>query len=106
MEINNKKNLKSAAILSFTTTKNFEKWLKQNYLLHEGIWIKFAKKNRGNASISPEEALEIALCYGWIDGQKKSYDDKYFLNKYTPRRRGSLWSKRNYVIAERLIRKK
>ena len=98
--------LKEATILSFSSPKDFEKWIKKNYLLTEGIWIKFAKKNSAIASISPQEALEFALCYGWIDGQRKTFDDKYFLNKYTPRRKGSLWSKRNCVIANLLIKDK
>lgn len=90
-------------ILSFSTQIEFEKWIKQNVKSTEGIWLKFAKKNSGIVSISPEQALEIALCFGWIDGQRKSFDENYFLNRYTPRRKASLWSKRNIEIAERLI---
>lgn len=92
-----------APTLSFTSQKEFKKWLHKNHNSSDGLWVKFAKKNSNIPTLSPEEALETALCYGWIDGQKKSFDAQYFLNKYTPRRNASLWSKRNCEIAERLI---
>ncbi len=92
-----------APTLSFSNQKEFEEWLQAHHTSPEGLWVKFAKKASGIASVSPEETLEVALCYGWIDGQRKPFDEQYYLNKYTPRRMGSLWSKRNCAIAERLI---
>src|SRR5690606_33194167 len=67
-----------------------------------GLWIKFAKKASGILSVTPAEVLDVALCYGWIDGQRNKFDENYYLNKYTPRRPRSLWSKRNREIVERL----
>lgn len=93
-----------AKVITFENRKGFEKWLQKNYTLTCGVWIQFARKGSEIPSISPEEALEVALCYGWIDGQRKAFDTQYFLNKYTPRRKASLWSKRNCAIAERLIK--
>jgi uncharacterized protein YdeI (YjbR/CyaY-like superfamily) len=61
----------------------------------DGVWMKMARKSSGIPSIMRDEALDIALCYGWIDGQAKSIDDTYYLQKYTPRRPRSLWSKVN-----------
>lgn len=92
-----------APTLSFTNQKEFEEWLHAHHTSTEGLWVKFAKKASSIASVSPEETLEVALCYGWIDGQRKPFDEHYYLNKYTPRRKNSLWSKRNCAIAERLI---
>jgi uncharacterized protein YdeI (YjbR/CyaY-like superfamily) len=59
------------------------------------VWLKIAKKGSGIASVTYDEALDVALCYGWIDGQKKTFDNDHFLQKFTPRRSKSLWSKRN-----------
>jgi len=95
-----------APILAFATKEEFRKWLHEHYESPIGIWLKFAKKNSNIPSIRPEESLEVALCYGWIDGQRKSMDEDFFMNKYTPRRKASLWSKKNCDIAERLIREK
>jgi uncharacterized protein YdeI (YjbR/CyaY-like superfamily) len=66
--------------------------------------MKLAKKDSGIASITITEALDIALCYGWIDGQRNSFDEKYYLQKYTPRRPKSIWSKINVQKVERLIK--
>lgn len=95
-----------APTLFFPSQKEFKKWLHKNHGTPEGIWLKFAKKASGISSITPEEALEVALCYGWIDGQRKPVDENYYTNRYTPRRKTSLWSKRNCEIAERLITSK
>lgn len=96
----------TAPTLSFETQEAFHIWLKDHYTSTIGLWIKFAKKNSGIHSITPDEALELALCYGWIDGQRKPFDEQYYLNKYTPRRKTSLWSKRNCALAEQLIKTK
>lgn len=92
--------------LFFATPNDFQHWLHQHNTSVKSIWLKFAKKSSGIPSITPAEALEIALCYGWIDGQRKTFDEQFYINKYTPRRKGSLWSKRNCKIAIQLIKEK
>ncbi|HLL25476.1 MAG TPA: YdeI/OmpD-associated family protein [Kofleriaceae bacterium] len=67
------------------------------------MWIKFAKKGSGEPSITVAEAVEVALCYGWIDGQAKSIDDRHYLQRFTPRRAASMWSKINRDRVARLI---
>lgn len=82
-------------VQTFATAVAWERWLAENQQLTQGIWIKIAKKASGIASVTHDEALDVALCYGWIDGQRNSHDDQYFLQKFTPRRPKSMWSKRN-----------
>jgi len=89
-------------IKSFKTQKAFETWLSENFLLQEGIFLQLYKKNSGISSISYAEALDVALCYGWIDGIKKSNDEVSWLQKFTPRRARSIWSKINTQHVERL----
>lgn len=91
-------------ILSFTTIDLWEEWLKKNHTGTTGIWIKFFKKNSGVQTVTYDQALDIALCYGWIDSQLKKYDEQSYLQKFTPRRTKSLWSKRNREHIERLIK--
>lgn len=86
---------KELPILPFASASSWEEWLHQHHDEVAGVWIKMAKKASSIASVTHEEALEVALCYGWIDGQRKTADDSYFLQKFTPRRPKSLWSKRN-----------
>ena len=86
---------KDLPILPFASASSWEQWLARNHTRRDGVWIKVAKKATGIASVTHDEALDVALCYGWIDGQRKPGDSKYFLQKFTPRRRKSLWSKRN-----------
>src|SRR5919106_3373463 len=90
-------------ILPFESKKKWVDWLAKQHDKSTGVWLKLAKKDSGIASVNYEEALEFALCYGWIDGQKKGFDDKYWLQKFTPRRPKSIWSKINTEKAERLI---
>src|SRR5919108_6300792 len=90
-------------ILSFESKKKWADWLAKQYDKSTGMWLKIAKKNLGITSVTYEEALDVALCYGWIDGQKKGFDDKYWLQKFTPRGPKSIWSKINTEKAERLI---
>ncbi|HWU24381.1 MAG TPA: YdeI/OmpD-associated family protein [Candidatus Paceibacterota bacterium] len=97
---------KEMAILSFPTSKGFESWMEKNHATAPGLWLQIAKKDSGLTSISYAEALDVALCYGWIDGQKKSKDAKSYLQKFTPRRPKSLWSKVNREHVERLTRAK
>lgn len=89
-------------MLSFTTIKEFTSWLAKHHEASTGIWIRFFKKNSDVTSITYAEALDIALCYGWIDGQKKTYGTASWLQKFTPRRPKSIWSKRNREHIERL----
>jgi uncharacterized protein YdeI (YjbR/CyaY-like superfamily) len=91
-------------IISFKNSKEWNKWLSKNHLNSNGIWIRFFKKDSGVSSVIHDEALDEALCYGWIDGQLKKYDDKSWLQKFTPRRAKSIWSKRNIDITEQLIK--
>jgi uncharacterized protein YdeI (YjbR/CyaY-like superfamily) len=68
-----------------------------------GVWLKIAKKDSGIASVDYAQGLEVALCWGWIDGQRGRFDDRYFLTRFTPRTTKSRWSQRNCTIAEELI---
>jgi uncharacterized protein YdeI (YjbR/CyaY-like superfamily) len=91
------------SILPFEDKKKFAGWLAKQHDKSDGAWLKLAKKSTGIPSITYDEAVNLALCYGWIDGQKKGFDDKYWLQKFTPRRRKSIWSKINTEKVERLI---
>ena len=93
----------SHAIKSFTSAEKFRAWLEKNHTRVEGIWLRMAKKGSGAKSVTYAEALDEALCHGWIDGQKKSLDERFWLQKFTPRRAASKWSKINTGHAERLI---
>ena len=90
-------------ILSFETQQDWERWLTEHHTDTVGIWLKIAKKETGIPSVNYSEALDSALCYGWIDGQKASFDDQYWLQKFTPRRPKSIWSKVNCDKATALI---
>src|SRR6188768_1897922 len=89
-------------IISFTAPKDFEKWLGKNHSKSPGIWLRMFKKDSGKKSVNWQEAVEEALCYGWIDGQAKPYDKESWLQRFTPRRAKSIWSKRNTDHIERL----
>jgi len=91
-------------IISFQTQNKFRNWLLKKHNSSDGIWLRFYKKDSGVKSISYDQALEEALCFGWIDGQAKSYDEESYLQKFTPRRNGSIWSKRNTEKAEKFIK--
>jgi uncharacterized protein YdeI (YjbR/CyaY-like superfamily) len=73
----------------------WETWLETNHTDPTGLWLKISKKGSAIASITYDEALDTALCFGWIDGQKKSHDVDHFLQRFTPRRKRSMWSQRN-----------
>ena len=90
-------------ILPFATRGAWEAWLDEHHAASEGLWLKIAKKGSGIETVSYPEALEVALCYGWIDGQKASFDDRYWLQRFTPRRSRSKWSKVNRQKATELI---
>ena len=89
--------------LPFENKKKWADWLARQHDKSAGVWLKLAKKDSRIPSVTYEEALDVALCYGWIDGQKKGFDDKYWLQKFTPRGPKSIWSKINTEKAERLI---
>lgn len=91
-------------IKTFTSAALFAAWLEKNHARSSGIWIRIAKKEAAKKSITYDEALDLALCYGWIDGQKKTYDEASWLQKFTPRRAKSIWSERNKEHARMLIR--
>ena len=89
-------------ILTFTSTEDFTSWLARHHKVSPGIWMRLFKIKSGVPTITYAEALDVALCYGWIDGQKKTYDTASWLQKFTPRRHKSIWSKRNREHVERL----
>lgn len=94
-------------IKSFASSKQWMEWLAMNYAISgNGIWLRIFKKDSGETTITYDEALDEALCFGWIDGQKKTYDEKSWLQKFTPRRSKSMWSKRNKERTARLIEEK
>jgi len=90
-------------MLSFGRQKDWAVWLDKNHATSSGVWLKLAKKASGIKSVTYDEALEVALCYGWIDGQRKSHDETSWLQKFTPRGPRSIWSKINTEKAQRLI---
>src|ERR1700674_1871056 len=90
-------------IMSFGSVRKFETWLGSQHRASSGIWLKIAKKDSGIASITYAQALEIALCHGWIDGQKAPFDGTWWLQKFTPRGPRSKWSKINRARALELI---
>ena len=88
--------------MAFASAKEWRRWLAGAHARSSGVWLRLFKKNSGTAALSHAEALAIALCYGWIDGQIKKYDSESWLRKFTPRRPKSVWSKRNREMAEQL----
>ena len=91
------------AELSFETSQAWSAWLEKHHAEPDGVWMKIAKKGTGVRTVTHPEALEIALAFGWIDGQRKALDDTYFLQRFTPRRPRSRWSKINRDKALELI---
>ncbi len=87
----------------FESPRHWEDWLKEHHAASPGVRLQIAKKDSGSASVSYAEALDVALCYGWIDGQKQPHDDRFWLQRFTPRRRKSGWSKVNTEKATQLI---
>ena len=91
------------ATISFPSAAEWERWLQDNHGDRDGVWIKMAKKASGLDSVRYPEVLESALCYGWIDGRREALDERFFLQRFTPRRPRSRWSRINRETAERLI---
>lgn len=81
----------------------WERWLERHHNDVSEIWIRVGKKSSGIPSVQPEEATEVALCFGWIDSHRRAGDEATYLQRYSPRRRGSNWSEQNIAVAERLI---
>lgn len=92
----------ASEIMLFRTYGEWEHWLEKNFEKEDGIWVRFAKKNSGLTSISYAEAVDVALCFGWIDSLVNKYDDKSYIQKFTPRRKRSIWSKINREKIEKL----
>lgn len=89
---------------AFASSSAWELWLAENHATSNGIWMRMFKKGSGEPSINYAEALDVALCYGWIDGQSNKMDTQSWIQKFTPRRARSIWSKRNIEHIERLTK--
>jgi uncharacterized protein YdeI (YjbR/CyaY-like superfamily) len=91
-------------VVSFADQAGWRAWLAAHHVgAPQGVWLKIAKKSGSVASVDYPQALEVALCYGWIDGQKKGLDETHWLQRFTPRRSRSIWSKVNRAKAEALV---
>jgi uncharacterized protein YdeI (YjbR/CyaY-like superfamily) len=90
-------------IIPFASRDVWGAWLEENHATSDGLWLKFARKGSGIETVSFAEALDVALCYGWIDSQAGAFDERYWLQRFTPRRPRSKWSKRNRARATKLI---
>ncbi|MGH7026914.1 YdeI/OmpD-associated family protein [Brevundimonas sp.] len=91
------------AMLAFSSAEVLRAWLETHHATSPGIWIKFAKPAAGAPSVSKSEAIDVALCFGWIDGQLAPLDDKWWLTRFTPRKARSKWSAINVKRAEALV---
>jgi uncharacterized protein YdeI (YjbR/CyaY-like superfamily) len=91
-------------VLPFATPEEWEAWLRAHHeTVTAGVWIKFARKGSGIPTVTYRDALQVALRFGWIDGQARSHDESWYLQRFTPRRARSIWSKRNRDFATALI---
>ena len=90
-------------MVTFPDLAGWEKWLADEHTGAPGLWLKLAKEGCSETTVSYADALDVALCFGWIDGQKLRLDDDYWLQRFTPRKPGSKWSKINRGKAEALI---
>jgi uncharacterized protein YdeI (YjbR/CyaY-like superfamily) len=94
---------KEIPIIRFQNPQAWAEWLRENHAATAGVWLQIAKINSEIGSVTYDQAIEVALCYGWIDSQKKAYDQESFLQKFTPRGAKSIWSVVNRGKAEALI---
>lgn len=94
----------STAPRAFRDAAAFEAWIRRNHARKTEIWVRIYKKGSGIASVTPAEALDVALCWGWIDALRRAYDERSFLQRYTPRRSKSLWSQINREHIARLTK--
>ena len=92
--------------LFFATPKDFNNWLAKNHQAEQELWLCYYKKHTGKPTISWEESVEEALCYGWIDGLKKTRDGESYKVRFTPRRKTSIWSPTNLKTIKKLIKEK
>jgi uncharacterized protein YdeI (YjbR/CyaY-like superfamily) len=90
-------------IETFAAPADLERWLRQHHATASCLWVKYAKKKSGLASIDWNQAVDVALCWGWIDGQAKAFDETYSLQRFTPRGKRSRWSKLNRERVARLV---
>lgn len=91
------------AVMPFESSRAFDEWLDEHHADTPGIWIRFAKKGSGIPSVTMRDAMDVALCYGWIDSRLQPVDDDHYILRFQPRRPKSNWSARNRAAAERLI---
>ncbi len=89
-------------VIAFKNSAEWRQWLTEHHAVTDGLWLRLYKKASGTPSVTYAEALDQALCFGWIDGQKNKYDELSFIQKFTPRRQRSMWSKRNIEHIQRL----
>ena len=87
----------------FASAKAWERWLARHHASSAGVWLRIAKQGTGVTTVDYADALDVALCYGWIDGVRHKHDDRYFRQRFTPRRARSRWSQRNREKAEALV---
>lgn len=90
-------------VLPFASAAAWERWLEREHARAPGVWLQIAKKDTGIATVTYAEALDVALCFGWIDGQRRGYDATWFLQRFTPRKRRSKWSRINTGHVARLL---
>jgi uncharacterized protein YdeI (YjbR/CyaY-like superfamily) len=95
--------LKVGTVAEFASAREWSRWLATNHASTKELWLRFAKKDAQRTTVARAAALEVALCYGWIDGQSRAESDEYWLQRFTPRTRRSKWSKINCDAAEALI---
>src|SRR4051794_16842858 len=88
--------------LRFASDADWEAWLDANHATADGVWVEIAKTQTGLASVRYPEVLDTALCFGWIDGRREALDDRWFLQRFTPRRARSRWSRINRDKVDRL----
>ncbi|MBP9813587.1 YdeI/OmpD-associated family protein [Candidatus Woesebacteria bacterium] len=93
-----------SSIMVFSDSAQWEKWLEKNGKLSDGIWLRLGNKNSNLKTLSYVEAVDVALCFGWIDSLVHKYDASSHIQKFTPRRKRSIWSKINREKVERLIK--
>ncbi len=96
--------LDDAPVLTFSTQKDWERWLASSGAASTGVWLRVAKKDTSSRTVTYSEALDSAICYGWIDGRKRPLDDQFWLQAFSPRGPRSIWSARNRLKAQELTR--
>jgi uncharacterized protein YdeI (YjbR/CyaY-like superfamily) len=92
----------SDAALTFASAREWERWLEEHHDSSDGAWLKIAKKGSDEVTLTIGEALDLALCFGWIDSRREALDDDYYLQRYSPRRERSNWSRINVGKVEEL----